>query len=439
MAVKTCLGEILERNGVCPQSTPYAQVIDYPIIMRDHFAVTPIREHRREFAVFDGYERELLSKTERLRERLAATESKLHCSRESDADELHSLRAEKKALASEIDCEACGFYDAKPEKYVVSYQNILVANTLANMTELVPPMRGVERKRLHRMPLFTRNVCSLRDARLSEAGVVGGPCLFGTDEMIVRVTHTDGGEYLFDFNTGEKCCGMNGCDLSEHFMEFGEQIADVSFDNYKTRMTLQEYESLAYPMEIAAALEASFLFPIPDMSYMKFLESITENLRPAVRREMLGKFAVETRKIADMHIELFERLAQKYKPKRCMLMHGRDEEALSFFYSEREKYFNGSKFLRRCAGFSSKPGKNEPVYDYISLLAAPFYFWGTKNIIQVDPIDETSSMEKCAKVHKNEFALTAIMYPEIISKNSAEVIFYARREDKEYMPDGVLE
>ena len=428
------LKEMLEKNGISPVSTPYTEVCGYPIRIRDFLSVEPIWDHRNNFAVFAGYEKELLDKTRTLREKLAGIDDKIRRIRTAggDACELQSARAEKKTLLSAIESQTREFYAFKPEKYVISYQNLLLANTFGNITELVPPMGGIKSERLYQMPLFTRNITDLQHADLSEAGVVGGPCLFGTDEMTVRITHLSGEEFCFDFNTGVNCNADTGCDLSEHIMASGDQISDVSFDNNKTRMTIQEYESLAYPMEMAAVLNASFIFPIPDMSYRKFLESITKNLRRDVLSEMIEKFIIETRKIADLHIGLFESLLKKFKPKRYLLLHESDSETLNYFYAEREKYFNGSRFLRKDTGFSGKPGRNGAVYDYVSLLAAPFYFWGTKNIIQIDPIDETSSMEKCARVHKKEFKLTGIMYPEIISKNGIDTIFYAQREDKIY-------
>jgi hypothetical protein len=114
-------------------------------------------------------------------------------------------------------------------------------------------------------------------------------------------------------------------------------------------------------------------------------------------------------------------------------LHERDEKNLNIFYEQRDKYFEHYRHSRNTARFSSKIGKDEPVYDYISVLAAPFYFWNTKNIIQADPTEETDSMEKCAKIHKKEFSLTGIMYPEIISKNGVDTIFYAKKEHKIYV------
>lgn len=346
--------------------------------------------------------------------------------------ELHRLRGEKKSIADSIQVKKRDFFESLPQKYVVVYKNTLTADTFENVSAFIPALRNVRCERLWKMPVFTRNVEKLSDCDLSKAGVVGGPCLFGTDEVIVIVTHSNNEKYCFDFNTGRNHQGNNAECMGSHLLNFGEKITDVSFVNRKKRITLQEYESLAYPMEIASALNASFLYPIPDMSYRKYLESVAENLRHDVRIRAVERFSLITGKIADMHIELFYELLQKYKIRRYLLLHERNKEALDFFYNSRRRFFNDSRFARRKAGFSAKTGKNESVCDYISVLAAPYYFWGTKHIIQCDVTDETDSMSKCAKIHKNEFVLAGIMYPEILSKNGVDVIFNAPEEYKIY-------
>ena len=78
-------------------------------------------------------------------------------------------------------------------------------------------------------------------------------------------------------------------------------------------------------------------------------------------------------------------------------------------------------------------GKEGAVYDYVSYPAMPYYFWGIKNILQVDSVDEVNSMEKCAKVHKKELNIIGILYPEIISKNGVDTIFNAERKHKNYV------
>jgi hypothetical protein len=404
--------------------------------MSSFFEARSFREYGSDFAFFCEYERELSRITQTLTQDLSQVrEEILRLKKDKQGwyiPTLHRLRVRKNSLLDEIERETRKFYAALPEKYVVIYKNFLTADSFSNISALIPQFAGVTQQRLREMPLFTRNVGKLRNVSLGEAGVVGGPCLFGTDEVVAEVTHRDGRKYSFDFNTGRNYENGNGEDMGEHLLYCADDITDVSFVNQKSRITLQEYESLAYPMELASVLGASFIYPIPDMSYRKFLESVAENLNPAVRNKAVEDFTAITEKIADMHIALFYKLLDKYSLRRFILLHERNKKDLDFFYTKREEFFKDSRFARRKAGFSAKTGKNESVYDYISLLASPYYFWGTKHIIQCDVVDETDSMAKCAKIHRNEFVLAGIMYPEILSKNGVDVIFNASKEHKIY-------
>jgi len=291
----------------------------------------------------------------------------------------------------------------------------------------VPDIGDASTCRIREMPLFTRGLDGLDAAALEDVGVIGGPCLFGTDEMIIEIKHKNGEKHYYDFNSGRNYIETTEVNVAEHFSLFAEQIADVSFDSRKNKMTLQEYECLAYPMEIANLLNAPLVVPIPDMSYKKFLASISDHIDPVVKDKMLESFAQESYRIADMHMELFEKLLKKYPLRRYTILHSRDTDTLAQFYNEREEYF---KLDRSKGNYTSRAGKEESVYDYISMIASPFYFWGTKNILQVDSIDEMSSMQKCAKVHGNTISIFSIMFPEILSKSGQETIFYAKMKDK---------
>jgi hypothetical protein len=428
------------------------------------FSVEPIHGYGDSFVSVMRYEKELQQKTAALRERLNSVVMELERLERSEKalykktvahqnnfdgldnkrarfdkegggeyfSALLNLRKEKKEVMAEISGVTTAFYAAKPEKYVVAYRDMLVADTFSNVAELIPKLRDVKQERLWRMPIFTWNTGKMRGKDMSNVGVVGGPCLFGTDDMIVEVTHSDGARFLFDFNTSQNCGDGSKIDMSEHLLKYGGEITDVSFDNRKTRMTLHDYESLAYPMEIASVLGAPLVFPVPDMSYRKYLEAVTENFKEDLRRDTLEKFKAETEKIADLHIELFYSLLKTYPIDRYIVLHERDSSVMDFFYESREIYFKCSGFAGRRDSFSAKAGKNESVYDYISVLAAPYYFFNTESILQCDRVDEVCTMLKCAKAHKNKFILFGIMYPEILCRNGTDTIFNAPREQKIY-------
>lgn len=77
--------------------------------------------------------------------------------------------------------------------------------------------------------------------------------------------------------------------------------------------------------------------------------------------------------------------------------------------------------------------KTDAVFDYISVLALPYYIWGTSQVIQIDSLDETDSLRKCKKVHKGAFSLSAILFSEKLSGNGEQTIFNAPLEFKGYI------
>ena len=309
---------------------------------------------------------------------------------------------------------------------------MLVANTMTNISELIPPFGAAKHGRIREMPIFTRGFDKLDKAALADSGVLGGPCLFGADEMFVEITTDSGEVHLFDFATCNNCNDSTTLSLGDFFIHFAKHIKDVSFQNKKNRLTMQEYETLAYPMEIAHIFDIPIVFPIPDESYKKFLVSVSDNLNPVLREGMLEEFTRQTNKIADMHIELFHELLREYPLKRYSLMHGRDTKTLERFYEKRESYFR-SKTRRK--KFTSMTGKEESVYDYVSFIAAPFYLWGTRNILQVDIIRETDSMKKCADAHGKEISIFGFMFSGMLSKNGVETNYDAKQQNKIYVGD----
>ena len=64
--------------------------------------------------------------------------------------------------------------------------------------------------------------------------------------------------------------------------------------------------------------------------------------------------------------------------------------------------------------------------------ALPYYIYGIKNIVQVDSIDETDSYRKCRLAHKNVMELSGILYPERISRDGENAIFFTTPAYKEY-------
>ena len=406
----TSIRAILQENGVSPDNTPYQDICEYMFSAADFFSVESIAAYRSIFSVFAECEKDLTLKNASLRDELAHVTKQIKQIKASefepsaDTNEtLRCLRGRKKELAVAIAANERDYYHSKPERFVLSYKNLLVVNTFNNIADLIPPLGAVKAGRIRELPLFTYRLDELYT--LDDVGVVGGPCLVEVDELIVEVRHDNGEKHCFDFVTCKS--DSTPLDLAQYFASHAREICDVSFDNRKESATSLDYESLVYPMEAATLLNAPFVFPIPDMSYKKFLVSISEDLKPRVRAKMLEEFTWEMNRFVDIQLALLNDLLKQFKPKQLAVVHERDNAALSVFYKEREKYFNNRQT------FSTRTGKDEAVYDYISFLAAPFYFWKTKHILQVDNILEVDSMRKCARAHGKDMAMHSIFFPDI--------------------------
>ncbi len=71
--------------------------------------------------------------------------------------------------------------------------------------------------------------------------------------------------------------------------------------------------------------------------------------------------------------------------------------------------------------------------DYICMPAMPFYFYGVRDVIEVNRLEEYPSMEKCRRVHRSAFRLYEMLYPQRIGKNGKTSGFYGKFEEKEFV------
>lgn len=188
-------------------------------------------------------------------------------------------------------------------------------------------------------------------------------------------------------------------------------------------------KKLKIVFEFAGILGAKAVIPIPDISYLKYLSTSLAPLQEDFKKQIMEKFRKETEKIADFYLEAIEELKAEYPSVELKVLHGRDPELCREFYEKREWYFRKSGLIRR---MTRNREKTDAVFDYISMLALPYYFFGTPQVIQVDNLDETDSYRKCRKVHKGVFSLSSVLYPERLSTNGKDTIFHAPLEYKEY-------
>lgn len=456
--MKTSINEQLRLNHTDIAETVYLtnqeQVNRYPVMAGDFFSLTDGEEWsenswvRMHYLELTGQKKdESYQKLDRKREKIKAEIRKI---KESDPrgcehrEQLSELGREKKELTKELErLQALYREEAGKELQkelgvqgtkLFSYKNTVSMGSFEDLERQMPKFSELDLPWFRKCPLFFGSMKKIREA-LDETvpiGLVGGPCLFGTFEIEIRVSHRDGQIFSYDFNTGRHYDrkGVEGQDFSEHVEQNFREIERISFRNWKKGVTSQEYDSLEVLFAFGALLGAKVAIPIPDISYQKYLANVLEPLEENLKADIMEAFRTETRKIADMYLETIEKLKKQYPSVEVKALHERDEALCRQFHERRKPYFESSSLIQR---ITARKKKTDAILDYISMLALPFYFWGTPQVIQIDSLDEADSYRKCKKVHKGAFSLSAILYPERLSANGKDTIFNAPLEYKEYL------
>lgn len=330
------------------------------------------------------------------------------------------------------------FYEArknKDEKYELHYKNTVEIMDFPMITDRFPQLLSLDYHGRDKLPYFVAGLeeLSLAISQGEEVAVEGGPCLFGTHEVKVSVRCKKGAEYRFDFNTGKSYSDtwqINGRSVLADFMrEYGREVVSIDFENRKEDLTPQEWLFIKYPFEIAKAFGAPLVIPIPDLSYIKYLDAVLSNTDKAVRDRALSDFRQLSYDICDQYLAFIDEMKAVYSDVRCDVVHDRDLELLKKYYEARAPFIERGKVLH---GLTSVSEKLESVKDYISMPALPYYLYGIKNIIEVDSMDETDTYRKCRKAHKKAISLSCILLPEFLAKDRTHTIFDAPRNMKEY-------
>ena len=218
--------------------------------------------------------------------------------------------------------------------------------------------------------------------------------------------------------------------FSGDFYEWnGGQTERISFQQKKEALTPQEYLNLRYPFEIAAVLGGPLVIPIPDMSYRKYLLYALDTVSEDIRKQALEEFDGILNRIADIYLETVAKLQARFRIGRFACVHRRDPAALKLWYEKRAPYIERGKVLH---SLTHLPEKLEPIKDYISMPALPFYLFGETNLLQVDSVDETDSYRKCRRAHKNATQMGCILIPELLSGDGGHTIYNAPLQWKEY-------
>ena len=317
-------------------------------------------------------------------------------------------------------------------KYSLIYKNTVEIADYRMITELLPALNDLEYSGKTKLPYFTSGLGLFRKALDDgkRSAVEGGPCLFGTHEVIVDILLNDDSLERFDFNSGKPySLSSRDEDLGEFLLERGSDVSEIKFENRKTELTPQEWIFIKYPFDIARLLGLPLVIPIPDMSYVKYMDAVLANTPEAVRDKALCKFRELTAVICDKYLSVIDRLCELYSDVHCDVIHARNDELIHRYYEARTPFIERGKTLR---SLTKAIGKSESVKDYISMPALPYYLYGAENILEVDSMDETDSYRKCRKAHKGTFNLSCILLPEFLSKDMVHTIFDAPLNRKEY-------
>ncbi len=458
----TTLREILETKGVSLQDTIYCRaadaIPDFPMNIGDFFKLTKdgtgvgdFELLNRLYLLVEGKKktaeyRAVCSELQRIIARLKEMKSTGDNTDKLIAEKL-SLRGSKKRLGAEKAALEERYFTQSAEEIkkechfgpvFLEYKNAFYCSNFAEIAAILPQVEAADTPELREMPLFIRGIRDLSQAvkRAAPLGIVGGPCLFGAHEVTIDIHHEDGRSVQFDFSTGRKYNEHNmltNCDIESFLSTEYKNIVRLGFKNNKRGVTYQEYLSMQYLFEFAKALGAKIVIPIPDMSYMKFFLGITVPVADAVKEPALKIFEKISHEIADLYLRVIDDLRSRYPEVECRVLHSRDPGLCNLFYDKRERYLHK---LFRMGQVTVNKERTDAIVDYITMLALPYYVYGTRNVLQIDSVDEADSMRKCLKIHNPEVAFHSILFPEYISGDGAHTVYYAPLEFKDYINSG---
>ena len=244
---------------------------------------------------------------------------------------------------------------------------------------------------------------------------------------------TDNGERaVFDCSCDRRC--LVGNDEKETIEEFIERhpgkIEAVRIRNCKKGVTRQEYDSIRYLFSVAEVFDGKIVIPLPDLSYFKYMEAILQNLEETLREKVMEEFREECYRITDHYLDVIRHVAEKYPKLSYLVVHDREVELRELFYEKRRPYLEGSTYMQKITG---RDTRKEAVVDYITMLALPYYLYGTRYVVQVDSVDETDSGRKCNKIHGGDMELIQLLYPEYLSRDGKNTIYRTTAGYKDYI------
>ena len=459
----TTIRRLLEIKGVDPAQTVYDrmgdELLDYPLTAGDFFdCAWGLKKGKSFYEIFQFYrllcQEEEKNKIPLLQELMEESSRQLvQIKTEEKGQEkkllLDMIKSGRRGIREALEWfekialrEACRRYGGNPAELVfLEYKNRAMVTDYANIAAMIPAMETFRYKEVWNFPWLTTNLAEL--AACLEAGektgVVGGPCIFGIDEVLIEVNTEDGQTELFDCSCGRQCTkdpAAPARTLAGYMEENGGRVRELHIRNRKKGVTRQEFISLLYVFETAALLGSSVVIPLPDLSYVKYMDADLEALPDALREGIMEEFIHTADQVADMFLDVIGMLKDCYRDVPVTVIHRRDAEACRLFYEKRAPFIEGSSYMRK---LTRDDRRKESVVDYITMLALPFYVYGTKHVIQLDSLDETDSGRKCQKIHGDSLVLHSILYPEFISRDGMNTLYNTTVEYKDYLKRGDIE
>lgn len=459
----TTIRRLLENRGVGLEQTVYAgmrdEILDYPLTVGDFFSCGWGLEEGKSFQGIYGFYRLLLDEEGKngvpgVLEALDESNGRMvQIKKEEKGQErkqyLEMVKSGRRGLQEALEWfrrlalqEAVRKYGSDPSEIsFLEYKNRVMVTDYDNIAAIIPRLGQARYGEMWSFPWLTTDLTRLGEALEAgeHMGIVGGPCIFGKDEVLISVRTADGETELFDCSCGRQCTrdpSLPPRTLAGYMQEKWSMVQDIHILNRKGGITRQEFISLLYVFEVARLLDCSVVIPLPDMSYRKYMEADLEYLPPGRREEILKEFVAATDSVADMFLEAVELLEKHYPNIPVTVLHRRDEAVCRLFYEKREPYVKGSSYMCK---LTREDGRKESVVDYITMLALPFYVYGTRHVIQLDSLDETDSGRKCQKIHGDHMELHSILYPEFLSGDGMNTLYNAAIEYKDYLERGDME
>lgn len=326
---------------------------------------------------------------------------------------------------------------------VLRFKNTANVCSFDQIADVLPGLDRIDLRRSEIYPFCVANLDLIAQGLRhtpESVSVEGGPCLFGEHEVTGIVTLANGESCRFDYSCGKRYTDSSSdtyreeldeseADLASFICSHAHEIADISFESYKTGLTRQEYMHSILPFAFAAALDVPLVMTLPDMSYRKYLEYASRQLPEDMAEKTMDAFDDILYQIADYYLALFDKLKDHYQPKRLAIVHNRDAELVRFFEKARRPYIERNKVLRY---LTANPAKLEPIKDYISMPALPLYLFGSHTILEVNSMDETDSYRKCRSAHRRDAKFGCVLFPEMLSADGENTLYCAPVQYKEY-------